>query len=169
MIYVLRHQESDALTNVLTVHGLHQTKHMATVLERQFQHIPMKGIYTCIPEGYAHVRPVQTASNLCTFLRGNYSTFVHHSIESVVNDLIKITDITGYDMVIVWHHSEIPKLVQAICQRFCVPCPSWTWPPSCYDGIVMIDVFYKTIRFQEDFFEKKLFLISKLFNCLGKT
>lgn len=166
MIYVLRHQESDPLTNVLTVRGLLKTKQMATTLERHFQNVPMKGIHTCQSNGYGHVRPLQTASNLCTFLRGNYSTFAHDSIESVVRDLSKMTDITGYDIVIVWHHSELSELIRSLCERFCIPYDSTPWPNRCFDGVQIIDVFSKTSTFYKDFFKKKYFFISQLFHCI---
>lgn len=153
MIYVLRHQEGERYSNCLSRQGIERTKHIANVLTRSFENIPFKSVHTCVPVGYGHVRPIQTASNLCTFLQGRFSVLAHKSVDELVRDVCKIHEM--HDTVIVWHHSEISELVQALCECFSIRGISFQWDEANFDGCVIMDTNIHKVVYEPNYFTKK--------------
>lgn len=166
MIYIVRHQEGEAFSNCLSLKGMIRVQQMAQVLKGSFDNIPLKCIHTFRPLEYKHLRPVQTATILCTYLNERFSVFAHVSYDGVVRDLSRIADIDRYDVVIVWHHGEIMDLANVLCDYYDVPKSllGFPWPDNNYNGCVLIDTEGKDACFVSTFFQrrKKLFFL----NCL---
>lgn len=170
MIYIVRHQEGDAFSNCLNLDGMYRVQHIASVLKSSFENTPLKCIHTCRPLEFKHMRPVQTATMLCTYLTDErFSVFAHVSYDGVLRDLSKIVDIDRYDVVIVWHRGEIMKLVDVLCDYYDVPkslINGFYWPDNNYDGCVLVDTEEKDTGFIHNFFQikkrKNLFFL----NCL---
>jgi hypothetical protein len=157
MIYVIRHQEGEPFSNCLSRRGLARTRAIAKDFKRLLKN-PLKYIHTCAPLGFAHARPFQTASVMCTELHDTFSVYAHVDTDDLVRDLF-----TDYDTVIVWHHGEIPDLVRQIGERYQIPFQPFEWDETDYDGIVCIDPFRKRI-YIDTLFKKKFFFLNIL-NC----
>ena len=169
MIYIIRHQEGEVFSNCLSLKGLRRVRHMARVLRGSFENMPLKCVHTCRPMEFKHIRPVQTASALCTFLEDRFSTFAHMSYDGVLRDLSKLADIDRYDVVIVWHHGEIIDLANVLCDYFEVPKSLVVspWPDDNYDGCLLIDTHEKDAGFIHNFFKSKTKKKNLFFlNCL---
>lgn len=168
MIYIVRHQEGEAFSNCLSRKGMKRVRRMATVLRSTFENIPLKCIHTCKPSEYKHLRPVQTAAILCTYLNERFSVFAHISYDGVLRDLSKISDIDRYDIVVVWHHGEIMDLANVLCDYYDISKSliGVPWPDDNFDGCLLIDTESKDAGFVFNFFQrkprKKLFFL----NCL---
>jgi len=167
MIYIVRHQEGESFSNCLSLRGMHRVHRMAKVLRSSFDNIPLKCIHTFRPTEYKHLRPVQTATILCTCLNERFSVFAHVSYDGVLRDLSRIADINRYDIVIVWHHGEIMDMANVLCDYYDVSKSllGFPWPENNYDGCVLIDTESKDACFVSTFFQKKrkkLFFLSCL-------
>lgn len=157
MIYIIRHQEGEPFSNCLNRKGLAQTKVIASHFKNMLTN-PLKYIHTCTPTGFGHARPFQTASMLCTYLNDTFSVYAHHDSDDLIQDLFP-----DYDTVIVWHHGEIPFIVERICKRLNIPYNHFLWKDDEYDTFIRIDPIEKNMK-KSKFFKKLFFW--KLINCL---
>lgn len=89
MIFIVRHQSGTRASNCLNKEGLYNVRQMA----KHFYRNPLilSSIYTVKPRNYKHVRPLQTASNLCTLMDDGKSVLVCDTHEDVVRDLMNFS------------------------------------------------------------------------------
>lgn len=162
MIYIIRHQQGDINTNCLSLSGVQNTKRIADILLKKINHGQcFRSVYTVLPDTYKHIRPIQTASLLCSYMNRRlccYSVVTCKNTHVIVSDLLTISDLKLLDILIVWHHGDIGNLVNALVPEHET---FFTWPDSNYDGCVQINLDQCMVCFKKDFFQKPS-------NCLQK-
>lgn len=155
MIYIIRHQQGEHNTNCLSSSGVRHTKRIADILLKKINHNQcFRSVYTLLPEAYKHIRPIQTASLLCSYMNRQsccYSVVTCKNTQVIANDLLKISDLKLLDIIIVWHHGDMGNLVDALVPYYKT---FITWPDTNYDGCVQIDLDQCTVCFKKDFFKK---------------
>lgn len=173
MIYVIRHQEGGPMSNCLSTQGLENTRHIAMFFSRKHKsqkNEVFKTVYTITPCAFKHVRPIQTASVLCShlntaFYETKFSVMPCESHAEIIADLTRFC-IDHLDIIVVWHHGDIPRLVDCLCNVFGIPknvCIHWD--DNNYNGCVMLDTLCKTVRFNRQMFSDRWFLIFKRLLC----
>ncbi len=169
MIFIVRHQSGTRASNCLNKEGLCNVHQMA----KHFSQNPLilSSIYTVKPRNYKHVRPLQTASNLCTLMDDGKSVLVCDTYEDVVRDLMNFS--STHDIVIVWHHDEIPEMLRYIETMYGFSdgragCFS-SWPENNYTGCLIVDVCNKSWNFHSNYFKINFFLkyLLQNFPCLN--
>lgn len=138
MIYVLRHQEGSLHTNCLSEIGI---KHSYDIANK-IKHDPSLYVYTCLPKHNGkHVRPIQTASLICSKLQLSLS-FIDDDGDFPSNK----DDDTH---IIIWHHHDIPTVLKKYFAN-----DSFVWDnDDNYSGCLQIDTDKWT--FYSSFVEKK--------------
>ena len=120
MIYILRHQEGQTHTNCLSKRGVHNSHSIA----KRFTSSCF--VYTMLPSSNGkHVRPIQTATIMCTEM--------NKSLNLLENDDIFPTNEDNCSHLIVWHHHGIPKILQKYFQN-----ASFVWDDNNYNGCLLI-------------------------------
>lgn len=163
MIYIIRHQEGHASDNCLSEKGLKNTQKIAKRF-KMFNDIScfFKTVYTVQPYDYKHVRPIQTASLLCTYMNSEQdrlSVRTCQNAQEITDDLIKSCALPCYDVIMVWNHGDMESLVRTLIGK-----PEWKmkWPPDNYDGCLVVDS--DTVRFYSRYFSKLQW--TNLISCL---
>lgn len=124
MIYVFRHQKGYVYTNCLSEIGIQHSYQIAN----KIKHHDSLYIYTSLPKyNGKHVRPVQTASLICSKLNLSLSFIDDYDFPSNQDD-----DNTTH--VIIWHHNDIPKILNKY-----FPNNSFIWYDNNYSGCLIID------------------------------
>lgn len=165
MIYILRHQEGQVYDNCLSPKGLKNTHKIAQWLIKLNENsVFFKTVYTVLPSDYSHIRPVQTASLLCTYMNEHNDKFSVKTCEdrtALVEDVSRACVLPWLDVIIVWHHGDMQALVRDITHD-----NSWKfkWPDDNYDGCLIVDVG-KTAQFIADFFAKPVPYWSRFHWC----
>jgi len=124
MIIFLRHQHGNPQVNCLSEKGIKDSKRIADV----FGNLKHLNIYTCCPHKQKHIRPLQTASIVCTYLNTNV-TIVKNEQKDLPQDCSK-----GNHLVI-WHHDQIEHLVRMYCD---LEMPL-DWDKEDYHRAILID------------------------------
>ena len=119
MIYILRHQEGSRSSNCLSRIGI---RHCRDIYSRlRYKDVD---VYTCYPDEHGkHVRPIQTASILCTYM--------NKSLQII--DLNHLPDDQYNHCVIIWHHKDIPTIIKHYTKQ------DFEWDERNYSGCIMID------------------------------
>lgn len=149
----MRHQEGYKRTNCLSLQSVKQINRIAGV----FSKIKSKTfqVYTIKPKSYKHVRPIQTASNLCTYL--NASLRVCNTYEDAIDSLSNY--IYTNDIIIVWHHNELPEILDTIALIYNIRMVDmdgfFQWPEDNYNGCLVVDTVAGSAFFSKHFFKKK--------------
>ena len=152
MIFIMRHQQGENETNCLSLNSVKKMKSIAQKLSKVESNNNEFKVYTITPREYKHIRPVQTASNLCTYLQSSLK--VHNCYENVIDSLSKYID--THNIIIVWHHSEIPEMLTSIQYTYSLPDGKPIhWSNDNYDGCVLINPRTERVVFDEFFFRKK--------------
>lgn len=156
MIFIVRHQSGIKASNCLNKEGLYNISQMGKCFSKN--PLILSSIYTIKPHSYKHIRPLQTASNLCTMMNDGKSVLVCNTYEDVVRDMINFTSTN--DVVIVWHHGEIPEMLRYIQSVYCFPevTNHFNWPEKNYDGCLIVDVCNKSWSFRSKYFKNIFFL-----------
>lgn len=174
MIYVIRHQEGAPMSNCLSKQGLENTRRIGTFFSRKHKlqnNDVFKTVYTITPHAFKHVRPIQTASMLCSHLNGafydaKFSVMLCESHAEMIADLTRFRNIDHLDIIVVWHHGDIPRLVDCICDAFGIPKNVRVrWDDDNYNGCVVVDTSYKTVRFNRQMFYDRWLLLFKRLLC----
>ena len=123
MIFILRHQEGSSSTNCLSEKGV---RNCHSIFVR------LKGmdidLYTCIPNiNGKHVRPLQTASLICTHLKKSVNIVDLQSLPDEHDDK---------DIAIIWHHKDIQTIMKNYLKRDDI---EFTWEEDNYAGCVIIE------------------------------
>lgn len=101
MIIFMRHQEGhDDYSNCLTEKGIKECKTVADT----FKNIKNLHVYTCSPSHEKHIRPIQTASIVCTYLQTN--------LIIVESENALPSDCNTCNHLVIWHHKDIDLLVK---------------------------------------------------------
>lgn len=173
MIYIFRHQEGGYHTNCLSLQGEKNTHTIATYFTKQSRESEFfKTVYTIIPIEYKHIRPIQTATSLCTHLNKKSSFEKKFSVMACWNHTHLVQDLESMlssspwlNVIIVWHHAGMQSLVDALLHR--TETKSLDWPPDNYDGCVRIDMQAHMSVFDEHYFRSNKSIIpTKLFRML---
>jgi len=163
MIYIIRHQEGHASDNCLSEKGLKNTMKIAQHFKKSNKTSQIfKTVYTVQPYDYKHVRPIQTASLLCTYMNSEQdrlSVKTCQDNQELADDLVKACVLQWYDVIIVWHHGDMESLVKTLIGK-----REWNikWPPDNYDGCLVVDS--DTVRFHSRYFST--FQWTHLVSCL---
>ena len=123
MLIFLRHQRGDPHINCLNIKGFNDTKQIADV----FGVLKNLNVYTCCSKDHKHIRPLQTASIVCTYLDKNVNV-----VESI-HQLPK--DCTLGNHIFIWHHSEIQHLVRMYCDLI----EPLYWDADDYYRAILVD------------------------------
>lgn len=161
MIFIVRHQAGSKESNCLNKEGLRNTEQMAKIFSKNLS--ILRSIYTVKPHDYKHVRPLQTASTLCTMMDDGKSVIVCNTYLDVVRDMMNFTSTN--DVVIVWNHGEIPDMLRYIETAYGFPeeIGLFHWPESNYNGCLVVDVCdSKSWSFYPKYFQTN-FLLKYLF------
>ena len=128
MIYIVRHQEGSPFTNCLSQAGIVKCYDIAKTFSKLVDLV----VYTCPPSknGRKHVRPLQTASIVCTALT-RHPTSVRIVSECDLNQ--KFQGKTNH--LFVWHHEGIKPLMDFLCPQNDFE----QWDPGDYNGCLVID------------------------------
>ena len=124
MIIFVRHQHGNPQANCLSEKGIKESKCIADV----FGNLKNVNIYTCYPRKQKHIRPLQTASIVCTYLNKNVNV-----VEEEETDLPQ--DCSKGNYIVIWHHSQIEHLVRMYCD---LEAPLH-WDKDDYYRAVLID------------------------------
>lgn len=161
MIFVLRHQPGSRASNCLNKEGVRNISEIA----RRFSKNPLilSTIYTIKPHSYKHIRPLQTATNLCTTMNDGKSVLVCNTYEDVVRDLTNFSSTN--DIIVVWHHGEIPEMLRYMetVYGFLESAP-FEWPNDNYNGCLIVDPCNKGWEFHSNYF-KLLNYFCDVFPC----
>ena len=123
-IYVIRHQKPEEHTNCITESELNRTRS----LYEKFKHLHISHVFTCCPSiKNKHIRPLQTAANLCTFLGNNVE---------LCNDASELPNYITSNILIVWHHSNIHTILEKYGMI-----GNFEWPDNDYDGCLVINIY----------------------------
>ena len=159
MIYVFRHQEGYVYTNCLSEIGIQHSYQIAN----KIRHHGSLYIYTSLPKyNGKHVRPVQTASLICSKLNLSLSFIDNYDFPSNQYD-----DITH---VIIWHHNDIPKILSKY-----FPNNNFIWNENNYSGCLIISkdewTFYPTFLTKGywKLFKHKFNKIIKYVTCMSTS
>jgi len=153
MLYIMRHQEGNKRKNCLSSQSIKQTNRIAGI----FSNIRSNKwkVYTIKPSTHKHVRPIQTAANLCTYL--NTSLKVCNTYEDVIDSLSNY--IYTNDIIIVWHHNEIAEILDTIALIYNIRMVDmdgyFKWPEDNYNGCLIINTIMGNAFFSKHFFKKK--------------
>jgi hypothetical protein len=154
-IYIFRHQEGGGMSsNCLSKTGIKHTYTMANKIKE----LEPCTVYTCIPSSNGkHIRPIQTASLVCSRLckcvhlidRSNYPS----KYDACMNHII------------IWHHGDMNKILNIY-----FPGQSFTWSDYNYSGCLIVN--QKKWTFHPKYLTEKtkknrllLSWISKLSSC----
>ncbi len=161
MIYVFRHQEGSLHTNCLSQIGIDHAYDISNKI-KQYSSLY---VYTCLPKHNGkHVRPIQTASLICSKLKTSlmfiedYNKFPSNKDEHI--------------HVIIWHHNDIPKILNKY-----FPDNSFIWDNENYSGCLQINKdewtfysnFIETRSFRLKMFKHKFNKIIKYFTYMLTT
>ena len=146
MIYLIRHQQYDS-TNCLNNIGIKNSN----TISIQFLNKKLN-ILTIIPhihnnKNITHVRPIQTASIICTNTNNNLT---------VINNYKDIKDnINTYnDSLVVWHHSEIPIILDYLTKKK----NNFKWSENNYSGCIIINNNMEEWKYISNIYNRKLIL-----------
>ena len=123
-IYVMRHQRPGSMnTNCVSPDELQNTNMLAETVRTLNVH----RVFTCLPNASKHIRPLQTASNLCAI------TDKHLECCDGVDSLPMY--VHG-NILVVWHHSEMNEILNHFGMV-----SDFEWPVDNYDGCLSINEF----------------------------
>ena len=132
----MRHQSGGEYTNYISPYELKtRTNHLYNKLCTQ----EIDTVFTCYPNNDHHIRPLQTASNLCTLL---------HRDLRVIDGVKNLPKFMFENMLIVWHHSEMENILKHYGFK-----GEFSWPDDNYDGCLML--YGCGWEFDPTFFENK--------------
>jgi hypothetical protein len=84
-------------------------------------------VYTMLPTLHGkHVMPIQTVTIMCSAMKKSLNLLEKEDIFLSNND--------NYDHIIVWHHREIPKILQKYFKY-----ASFVWDDDNYYGCLLMD------------------------------
>ena len=155
-------------SNCLNKQGLCNINKIATRFSNNKNNVLLRSIYTLNPSAYKHIRPIQTASTLVTLLNDNFLVLTCNAYEDVINDVNKYAH--KYDIIIVWHHGEIPDMLRHIAFVFNLDQPSnFSWPDDNYNGCLLVDTQKHTWAFRPNYFNNIFFLnyFFRKIPCIG--
>jgi len=120
MIYIIRHQEGNGLSNCLTQDGIEACVRIAKKLKT----MKKLEIYTFPPlmNGH-HVRVIQTASLIGSHLKKFISLIDLFSCPNYSDDV---------DILIVTHHSQMHDILSKYAEN------TFVWPYQNYDGCLVV-------------------------------
>ena len=143
----MRHQQGLPYTNCLSKRGLSKCSHIAKGLRG----CRVSKIHTCFvtntPSGDKHVRPLQTASVIGTYL--------NIPVEQVALDALPKASYDE-DILIVWHHGDI----QAILRHYTNDTTKFSWDETNYEGCIVIRSPFDWV-FHRHYFSKPI----RFLNC----
>ena len=123
MIYIFRHQEGERHTNCLSKKGIRDSYYLTKMTK------PLRTdvyIYTMMPTFHGkHVRPIQTATIMCTVMK--------KSLNLLEKDDIFPSNMDRCNHIIIWNHNGIPKILQKYFKD-----ASFVWEEDNYDGCLII-------------------------------
>lgn len=125
VIYVIRDQPGEPgndRTNCIGRSEFERTQAIYDIVKK----LKIGHVYTCTPNPKVdnHVRPLQTASNLCTLLGEDVE---------LCNTVYNLPNYIYGNVLIVWNHSE----VQSILSKYGMV-GKIEWPEEDYDGCLQI-------------------------------
>lgn len=154
-IYIFRHQEGGGIpSNCLSKVGIKHTYTMADKIKT----LAPCNVYTFMPlSNGKHVRPIQTASLVCSHMC-KYVNFINLSEVPSKYD-------SSTNNIIIWHHGDMNEILNIY-----FPGQTFVWSDNNYSGCLVINEI--TWRFHPKFLTEKmkknsvlLSWISKLFSC----
>jgi hypothetical protein len=121
-IYIMRHQRPGSFrTNCVDSSEVQRVHELAECVRS----LDVHHVFSCTPGTSKHVRPIQTASNLCSIL--GKSLELCDGVGALPNYILGNT-------LIVWHHSD----TSAILSHFGIQ-SRFEWPDDEYDGCLIIN------------------------------
>ena len=122
VIYVMRHQRPGKYTgNCVDAREIQDTKSLC----ERIRPLEVRNVIACAPGASKHIRPLQTASNLCSCM---------DCYLEVCENVHALPNFIHGNTLIVWHHSDM----EAILNHFGFPC-RFEWPDDDYDGCIVIN------------------------------
>lgn len=120
MIYIIRHQEGNGLSNCLTEGGIQACLQIA----QKFRTMKNLEMYTFPPlmNGH-HIRVIQTASLIASHLKKNVSLIDFFSYPNYSDNA---------DILMVAHHSQMHDLLSEYLKN------TFVWPSQNYDGCLIV-------------------------------
>ena len=137
MLYISRHQQGLG-SNCLSYEGMLCVAKMASKITHLLE--LSKTVYTCPPATCKHMRPIQTATNLCTFLDDHTEVHVCMDIKTM-----KHLASDSANHLVIWHHGDIAQLVNEVTSRTC----HFSWPEHNFSGCLLLGQHF--INFVPDF------------------
>lgn len=135
-IYIIRHQEgNNNISNCINSDSFNDTKNICEILKpMKFEHILSK-----FPYNNKHIRPVQTAANICSFL---------DTPLELVYDARDLPNKQFSYMLLIWNHND----VYSILKHFGFT-GNFQWPEDNYSGCIHIHDY--NWNFDENFLKRK--------------
>ena len=123
-IYIIRHQKPGQHVNCISKQELNNTKSMYEKIKT----LQIGRVFTRYPTTQNnHIRPLQTASNLCTFMGQNIE---------LCNEVKDLPNYITTNVLVVWNHSDIKYILEKYNMS------GWfEWPENDYDGCLMINEY----------------------------
>jgi len=136
-IYVIRHQRpGSTVGNCVAKEEIRRTK----LLYNRIRVLNIEKVITCEPNETKHIRPLQTASNLCSLM---------NVLLEVCKDVYMLPKIVNANILIVWHHADM----EAIINHYGLE-NSFEWPEDDYDGCIIIN--NNGWQYQNNFFSREM-------------
>lgn len=137
-VYVIRHQSGDNnVSNCIDSNSFYNIPDICEILKPiQFEHV-----FSKYPYNNKHIRPIQTAANICSFL--------DIPLE-LVYDANSLPDKQCSYILIIWNHND----VNSILQKFGFN-TYFKWPEDNYNGC--LHIHDSNWNFNENFLKKKHF------------
>lgn len=121
-IYIMRHQRPGSFrTNCVDSSEVRRIHELA----EHVRSLDVSHVFSCMPGTSKHVRPMQTASNLCSVLEKSLE--LCSGVNGLPNYILGNT-------LIIWHHSEMSEILShfGIQSRF-------EWPDDEYEGCLIVN------------------------------
>ena len=138
MIYIIRHQIGYRDNNCLNELGIHNSKKIATFFKKKkIDTIITKLTNIHKHKTTSHIRPIETASIISGILNinltvvENYTDILHY----ITNNDLDIVDSKTNNVLIVWHHRQIPNILNSITKKN----NHFIWANSNFAGCIIVD------------------------------
>jgi hypothetical protein len=120
-VYIIRHQKGyNNLSNCIDSNSFYNTENICQILKPiKFEHV-----FSKFPYNNKHIRPIQTAANICSFL--DKSLQLVYDARDIPNKHFSCT-------LLIWNHDDINSILKHY--GFI---DSFQWPEENYNGCIYI-------------------------------
>lgn len=121
-VYIIRHREGTT-TNCVNRKSFFDVQDVCNKIKE----LNIQKVLTRYPYNDKHIRPIQTAANICSLIDKSLELFY---------DASSLPDIDSYNMLIVWNHNDM----NSILSRYGL-IGKVNWPDNNYQGCIKINEF----------------------------